>query len=186
MSIEQALADLTAAVTANTTMLERVALGQQKALDIVETEQGEKRSTGTRTRKKSDDLIQQAAAAATAKSEPEGKVEEPAPASTESAAAVVTAVSEDDIRAVAKAYATGTVGTGDEKKAFMASVAAHFGAATLVGEKGIKGDANLQKTLFFINRKAAGKTVDFAFEYDFDGAADQDVAEPADDDFNIG
>lgn len=170
MSIEAALADLTAAVQANSALLERVVAGQQAAMEKLADA---KPATGTRTRKAKDEP-----AAATTE---EPKTEAPAPAA---AAKLATALPRDadELKAFVSAW-TGGTDDPEERKArveFLKAIAQELGVeakfAALAGaEDGIK------RTVFYISRKKEGLTVDFSADYDFDGDPAQDAVGNEDD-----
>ena len=178
MSIEAALADLTAAVKANSALLERVVAGQQVAIEKLE---GGAKPASTRGRKPAAE---------------QPKAETPAPAVTETPAPAPAAAAKpatalpkdaDELKAFMSAW-TGATDDVVERKArvdFLKAIAQELGVeakfAALAGaEDGIK------KTVFYINRKKEGLTVDFSADYDFDGDPAQDAVgneDASDDDF---
>lgn len=167
MSIEQALAELTSAVAANTAVLEKLEAGREAAL--AQLEQSASKPT-TRSRKKATE-------------EAPAPAETPAPAATQEPAVTPT-VSDDDLRAAATAYIKGAGENADERKtrgANIKSITDHFGTKTLVGETGVQDPEQKVQTLFYLNRFAAGLNVNFSAEYDFSGDPAQGVAVAADD-----
>lgn len=176
MSIEAALADLTAAVKANSALLERVVAGQQAAIEKLE---GGAKPASTRGRKPAAE---------------QPKAETPAPAETPTPAPAAPAKpatalpkDADELKAFVSAW-TGGTDDADERKArvdFLKAIAQELGVeakfAALAGaEDGIK------KTVFYINRKKEGLSVDFSADYDFDSDPAQDAVgneDTSDDDF---
>jgi hypothetical protein len=200
MSIEAALAELTAALQENTkTSLavlaalnvtasnqERLIAGQGAAIDKVEAG---KATPAPRTRKKATEepaVMETGADVAEPVSEPEAK---------KPAARVIT---EDDLRTLAGEWLSAQTDPAKRKEVgeFCKDVAENFGKKKLVGPvvegkehlgAGIDDPEELKQAWFFISRKQAGLPVDFKADYDFDGAIDQGAAPAAaDDEFDIG
>lgn len=198
MSIEAALAELTAATQKNTeTSLaliaalgttaanqERLIAGQAAAIEKVDA--GKSPATATRTRGRpakteNADTASEAPAAAAA-SEPTGRT-----------------VSEDDLRTLAAGWMKEQTGDTDRTTVgeFLKSVAENFGKKKLVGPvvegkehlgSGLSDPDEVKQAWFFISRKKAGLPVDFGSDYDWDGAIDQGkaAAVAVEEDFDIG
>lgn len=164
MTIESAIADLTAAVSAlnavtaaNTAILEKLEAGREAALAQLEHNAAAK--PATRTRKKET---------------PAAAEPTPAPAATET----VATVSDDDLRAAAVAYMKGAGEDATARAARGANIKAitdHFGTATLVGPTGIQEPEQKVQALFYLKRFDAGAEVNFSAEYDFSGDPSQGV-----------
>lgn len=198
MSLEAALAENTAAILAHIEVLkqidqnqQRLLAGQSAAIDKVEAPKA------TRSRKAKDE-----APAPT----PEPEAVKPAaeePAVTESGVDDADSASEvttDDLRQFIVTWLREGLGGKDpakvkkgEEKAtpeeqaeygargkFMQAVFGEFGVSAVTG---ITAD-DLPRAMFYFQRKAAGKDVDFGAEYDFTGDPAQDVG--GGDDFDIG
>jgi hypothetical protein len=174
MSLEQALADNTAALNANTEVMKQLLAGREEALEKLTAAADKPASTRKPRAPKAD----AAAAPATAT----------APETT-----AKPEISDDDLRAAASAY---VAAAGEDKAARqarganLAAITQHFGTKTLVGPEGIQEQSDKAQTLFYIKRFTEGLPVDFSAEYDFDGDPCQGgdpVAETADEDeFAIG
>lgn len=199
MSIETLLAEQTAAITTNTSTMdkliaalavtaqnqERLIAGQAAAIDKVE---GAKTTRKTKAEKEAEALT----GGVVGNAEPAATVSGVAGATT---AAEPKVISEDDLRTLATGWITAD---GAEKGSeiyktrgtFMAGVASHLGSPTLAGPKATLDADGRKKAHFYISRKKAGHDVDFGVDYDFDGPHDQDTASaPVDeeeDDLGIG
>lgn len=179
-----AVAALTAIVTSQVAIQERLAAGAQIALEKIEggkAAAGAAEGKATRTRKPKEE------AAPEPKAE---KVEEPA--STESGEAAAASASSDDevpFADFAKKWLMGVKDLDPKDKTskgypeyqrrgkFLMQILGHFGVAKapeLPEEKHLAAK-------FYIERFKAGKEVDFDAAYDFTGAPDQEVGD--DDDF---
>lgn len=170
MSIEQALAELTAAITKNTAVLEQVLAGQGKALEVV----AEGKSPTTRkssTTKKADD-----------KKADDKKAEVTTTASSNG----IIGATEEQLMTVAKAW-VGKAADEDEKKersAFLAKIAAASGKYAegenpyAAGPKSKLDDNDRGKAVFFIKRanKLGMDAVDLTADYDFSGKPEQEVS----------
>lgn len=185
MSIEERLAENTAAINRNSDLLERVVAGQAAAIEKIE---GAKPS---RTKPAA------AAPAATPAAEPAQTPAAAEPAATPAAAAAeptpaaaaapaIVEVSDDDVKAAALAWMAKVDPTGTDmaKKTECAQklteIVAYFGLdGKLTGPQSKLDAEQRQQALFFINRWAAGLTVDFSADYDFDGDPTQGAAPAA-------
>lgn len=199
MSIEQLLAENTAALNANTETMGKLIAGREAALAQFEKQAavaGEAPKP-TRTRKPKADEAPAAGGGGEAGGNAAGSaaagstVESPA-ASPSSAPTV--GPDDAEIRAAAATYIKGASDDEDARQARGANLKAitdHFGTKTLVGPEGVQDADQRQQTLFFIKRFDAGCPVDFSQEYDFSGDPTQDGLEPAaaaaaGDEFDIG
>lgn len=165
MSIEAALAELTAAVVANTealngntSILEKLEAGRAAAVSALESKT---EKPATRTRKAKDEPTAGNASAGTA-----------SPVADAKTASEPVGPSDDDLRKAATDYIKGAGEDVEERNARgtnFKALLAHFGVAMLVGDTGINDADDRAKALFFLKRYAAGKPVDFSADYDFSG-----------------
>jgi|GEM_PF-1947509 len=188
MSLEAALAAHAEVIAANTAetrrnndFLERVIAGQAAALEKIETPKA------PRTTKKADAPAPASDAPSTAPA-----AEAPASAPTpEAASSAATEVSDADVRNAAVAWMAKVdpAGEADPSKKDMAKrteCAAFLGdilnwmgfpaGAKITGPDATLSAEQRQQAVFFINRRAAGLTVDFSADYDFDGDPAQGAA----------
>lgn len=167
MSLEEALDRNTAALLTVAGNQERLLAGQQAAIDKIE---------GTKAGK--------------AATPPKDKT--PAATPQPTAAVVVAGVVSDEMLKNAavgwmsastkgKAEAEAKVIKGEAAK-FLGEILAHFGCGgKLTGAESKLDDEQRKQAKFFIERKAAGLTVDFSADYDFDGDVKQGAAAESDD-----
>jgi hypothetical protein len=190
MSLEQLLAENTAALIANTQALQVLEAGRQASLEQLKKAAETGDAPKPTRRKKADEAPAAAAEEATVtQTVTEGAVSAPtttAPAATESI--------EQQVRAETTAYVNAEGLTDDQKTARtdnIRAIMAHFGGM-LCGPTSTLDDEQRSQALFYIRRFAAGCTVDFSQDYDFSGDPAQgglDAAEPAAaaaDEFDIG
>jgi hypothetical protein len=180
MSIETALAELTAAVVANTAILEKLEAGREAALAQLEAK-GETKTTRTRKPKASDDSAGDAAGNA---SGAEG-ASTGSQAGGATAAVKSTAPTADEalVRQVATDYIKGAGDNAEERKARAGNIKRitdHFGTAALAGDNGIKDAEQRAQAVFYLKRYDAGLEVNFSAEYDFTGDPTQGAAEAED------
>ena len=183
MSIETLIEGHTAALNRNSDLLERVIAGQQAALDKIE---GPKT---TRAPKKTAES--EGAAVTQAETPPPAAVVEEKPAAVApvvetppaAAAAAAPEVTDADIRAAATAWMDGTsVEERTAAAAKMSTILAQFGVGgKLTGPESVLDADQRKQARFYIQRWAAGLTVDFGADYDFDGEPTQGAAAPAED-----
>jgi hypothetical protein len=167
MSIDAALAPFLAALEANTAaknrnndLLERVVAGQALAIEKIEPA---KTAKSTKTK-------DTPAAGAAPTPEPEKAVE----TITEAAD---TVVSDADVKAAAVAWMDGKSKEDrlEASKKLTAALAFFGVGGKLTGEESKLDDDQRKQAKFFIERWAAGLTVDFNTDYDFDGEPTQDA-----------
>lgn len=163
MSLEQALADHTAALKANTAILERVVAGQEAAMAKLE---GAAAKPARASRKAADP-------------EPEAKAEPKAAEPAAAAKDTPPAVTQEMLKTEALALRNGTEDEALRANygQFLVAMTAHFGAKALTGPDGLNDPDQLKQAIFFVKRKAAGAEVDFSADYDFDGDPAQGAAE---------
>ncbi|AOR76518.1 hypothetical protein [Novosphingobium resinovorum] len=164
---------LTAALNRTADNQERLIAGQQAAIEKIE---GAKTTT-TRARKPKDD----APAATTTATEKAPEVE-----AVKSFLPDIKTGDGDALKAHIQPW-LGAVAKGTpeaaERVGFLKAIAEHFGVEAKFGPLA-EGDDRLKQTLFYFERKKAGKPVDFKVDYDFDGDPEQEAEAPAgDDDF---
>jgi hypothetical protein len=166
MSLEAALAEHTAALKENTAILTRIVAGQKEALEKVDARLGAAPTKPAAAKK-----------------------EEPKPADPVKeevkpvAAATVQVVNKDDVKNAALKWMDGK--SADDRKAAsekLKEVLAHFGREDekLTGPDAKLNDDECKQAKFFIERWAAGLTVDFNADYDFDGDPKQGGATESD------
>jgi hypothetical protein len=186
MSIEQLIADHTAALNENTEQLKILNAGRAEALaavDRVAAAAGE--SAPKRGRKKAEAEPAPAAGAEPAA----GAAAEPAPAAAEPSSSTVSV--EEQLRAATAGYVDAEGLTAEQKAARIENIKAimsHFGGM-LCGPQSKLDDQQRAQALFYVKRYAAGCTVNFSQEYDFAGDPAQGGLEEtaaADDEFDIG
>lgn len=162
MSIEALIERHIEALEKNTATLERVIAGQQAALDKIEAPKT------PRTTKKTEP------APAAAETPAAAPAADPAPAATETAATTAPAadvVTDEQLKAAALKWMDGKPQEARlEAAKKMNDILAYFGVGgKLTGPESKLDDDQRKQAKFFIERWAAGLTVDFSAEYDFDG-----------------
>lgn len=198
MSLESKIDELmgaltahTAALGANTAVLERVVAGQAAAMEKLEAGSG-KAATGTRSRKaaaapETPPATEPAAAAPEA---PATAGKEPIPDAPQTTVCGVDVTSDDALRAHIAAYLNRDTDAAARKErgGILATFLAEMGTKTFVGDEGVKDINDRRRLAFYVARAAAGLPVDFAADYDFDGDPAQGDAPAADagDEFQIG
>lgn len=183
MSIETLLAELTAATTAqtaaiqaNTAILEKLEAGREAAIAQLEAK-GETKATRTRRPKAEEPAA--------------GNASGGEAASTGSQAGGVTTAAENSaptadealVRQLATDYIKGAGDNAEERKARASNIkliADHFGTAALAGDNGIKDAEQRAQAVFYLKRFTAGVEVNFSAEYDFTGDPTQGAAEAGD------
>jgi hypothetical protein len=184
MSIESALAELTAAVVANTAVLEKLEAGREAALEQLQNKDaGGTKTTRTRRPKETTENADNSGNAGAGSADTGSQAGAAANASDQAA----PGVTEDDLRAEATAYIKGAGENVEDRKARAAnikSITDNFGTAALAGDNGIKDPEQRAQALFYLKRFAAGQTVDFSAEYDFAGDPAQGVSGGADSEFD--
>lgn len=186
MSLEAKIEELTAALAANSALLERVVAGQQEALAKVEA--GSAGTGGTRTRRKPASEETPPVAA----EEPASKPAAPAaPAVHPLLATPNGEVKKSDKGDVPTAnYRAGTFGLQDvknefigwmaeaakpedltDRRDFVVALGNHFGVPNklLHPTDGLKDEEQIKQALFYLRRKREGLKVDLGADYDFDG-----------------
>jgi hypothetical protein len=156
MSLEQALADNTAALKAHTAVMttvaanqDRLLVGQQAAIDKIEG--GGKGGKGKPAETKETKTDKKNTATETA---------------------------DADVKKTAVAWMEGKDDAAKKAAgAFLADMLAHFGCGgKLTGPESKLNAEQRKQAKFYIERKAAGLPVDFNAEYDFDGDPKQGAA----------
>jgi hypothetical protein len=178
MSIEAAIAELTAAVNANTAILQKLEAGREAALAQLQ-EKGEKPASRSR-RKPEEPAAGNAAGDATGGSAAASPPASPSPADAGSTGPTAT---EDEVRQVATNYIKGAGDNAENRKARadnIKSITDHFGTAALAGDNGIKDPEQRAQAVFYLKRFDAGLEVNFSAEYDFTGDPTQGAAEAED------
>lgn len=161
MSLEAALAEHTAALKENNVLLTQVVAGQKAALEKI----GEGKA-GTNRAPKDKPAAPPAAGA-----------EQP---KTESTATNAAAITDDDLKATAAAWMAGK--PAEERKAAAEKIfemlewMGFTRKDKLTGPESKLTDEQRKQAKFFIQRWAAGATVDFNTDYDFDGDPAQGAA----------
>ena len=176
MSIEAALAGLTEALTTNTEHLARVIAGQEAAMAKLE---------GVAPKTRTPRAAKAAEEAATSAGNEPAATESPVAAATTAPEPAAKVFTQDDLKAVAMEWRGSTEDEAARKKQndLFVAIAAHLGVAKMTGPDGPQSSEQIKQAVFFIKRAMAGQKVDFAADYDFDGAPDQGVAVAEEDPF---
>lgn len=172
---------LTAALTRNSDLLERVIAGQEAAIAKLE---GGSAPRTTRSRKAAAEEVADAGKAAPASTASgdtgAGAAANDAPAASPLKAIIDAITDADTMKAFVQKWTQGTEDADERKKRvdLLKAIAQHLGVET-------KFDAlvpHKAQTVFYIERSKAGCSVDFAADYDFDGDPAQGGAPAASDD----
>jgi len=187
MSIEQALAETTAALNRNSDLLERVVAGQEAA--IAKLEGATKTTRAPRAKKEDAPAAGESPAAEPADTgsgaESAGNASEP-DAGPSGVAAIVASIgdSKEKIEAYAKAWLDECESGSDGRKE---RVELLKGIATKLGGTGFSGLLlDVKRAVFYIERAKTGAAVDLEAAYDFDGDPAQEVAAAATSDDEFG
>lgn len=176
MSLEALLAENTAALTAQTAILERVLLGQEAAMAKLE---GVTTTRRPRATKAAEDAVMAAGNLVAACVAEVSSESTPAATGTQADAAVSASdPTQDDLKALAMKW-RGTA-TDDATKAkqneLLVAIVAKIGAKKLSGPEGPTDPDQIRQAMFYIERASAGLPVDLNADYDFDGPIEQGVA----------
>lgn len=171
MSLEQKIEELSGRVAALTEILtkqvglqEAIVAGQQKAVSLMGSTAAPAADAPKRGRPPK------------AAEEPKAAEPTPAPAKAADPEPEAVVLTQDDLKKVAMDWRNSLA---DDKKpnadAFFRELAAEFGVEKFMGPTGVVDPGDIKRAIFYIDRKRAGKAVDFKADYDFDGSPEQDA-----------